>query len=57
MYVKEYYTNMSETLNHNEIENSRRVGEVAASLVDLLRHHETVAYVLGLKQGRTVKTG
>jgi hypothetical protein len=46
---------MTETIVTNENEGNRKVGEVATSLISLLRRYDTVAYVVGVKQGRTVK--
>jgi hypothetical protein len=45
-----------ETLqDHVEQKDSRRVGEVALALKQLLQEYDTVAYVLGIKQARTVR--
>lgn len=41
---------------HQEINDTRQIQEVAASVSSLLRSYDTVAYVLGLKQGRTIKS-
>jgi hypothetical protein len=40
---------------YTETEDNRRLGEVATSLTRLLHQYGNVAYVLGLRQGRTVK--
>ena len=45
---------MTETIVQNENRDTREVSEVASSLINLLRSNETAAYVLGLKQGRTL---
>lgn len=45
---------MKDTLSHTP-EVSRQVGEVAASVAGLLHRYDTVAYVLGIRQGRTIR--